>query len=187
MAEQRGGVLDDRRERDRLAAGPSRTREKSVSVRVIASTRAMLDWIDGEAALEHLGRGAAPRLQDLHHRVDRRERVAHLVADPGDHEPERGEARRLHVLERALGEGRLVDDREHRAPPGGLGREPLLHDGPVRLARDRHVARGAEIAGERGVVLGEQRVEPGPGRAFARTRAHRGARVQHAPVRRRRP
>ena len=161
VLEERGCFVDHLRERDRARIGSSLTREKSVSVRVIPSTRAMLD--------EMLARprskisGEAPRFDCRICTIEWIAASGLLTSwqTPGDHEAERCETRRLRI--RA---GQVVEHRDDGVLAGAPHREPFADGSAVRRAHDVELARRREIAGEHGVIVGEAR---GEGSLRART------------------
>src|SRR5947208_13407286 len=96
VAQQRDGFLHRRIQRHRagrVAADAGEVAEPLRDGQHARDVRAD----GGKAFLEGLGGDAALRLQDLQHRVDRRQGVGHFVAHARDHETERGEALHLRI------------------------------------------------------------------------------------------
>ena len=153
VLEERGRLLDDLRE-PTGRIGSSLTREKSVSVRVIASTRAMFD--------EMLARprskisGEAPRFDCRICTIEWIAASGLLTSwqTPATMKP--SEASRVVC---AICAAQVVEHRDDRVRAGPPHREPFADGAAVRRAHDVQLARRREVAGEHGVIVGKPRGE----------------------------
>ncbi|MEO8937029.1 MAG: hypothetical protein ABI277_14025 [Burkholderiaceae bacterium] len=131
------------------------------------------------------------RIQDLHDRMQRRQRVRHLVTDAGHHEAQRRESRVLDVHGLHLTDFGLIDDRHEATPCRSTDVQVLvdLHAGLIRpdavrllispqwsvAAQDREVMRSPLTQRRAGLFSG-----PKPSRwAFVARAQHGACLIEH--------